>query len=143
VPSNNTTPKSKPRTRLTPLGQKILTACLEQPTLERAAAAAGISVTTLWRHRQKPEFKQALSDVGRRGMAQALTRLQQVALAAANTQIRVLLDSASPPAIRLRAAEAILSAATESRREPVAEPREAGAYAMLIPGAPEAIGEPS
>ena len=113
--TTNGQPKSKPRTpRLTPRGQKILTAWVEQPNVERAAAAAGVSTTTLWRYRQKPEFKKALSDLGRLDLAQALARFQQVAMAAANTKIKVMVDPTSPAAVRLHAAELILSHAREA-----------------------------
>jgi hypothetical protein len=108
-------PKSKPRrTRLTPLGQKILKACLEQPTFARAADAAGVSTATLWRYRQKPEFQKAMSELGREAMAEGLARLQQVAVGAANINIKLMQDPASPAHVRLRAAEVVLTRAREA-----------------------------
>jgi hypothetical protein len=108
-------PKSKPRrTRLTPLGQKILKACLEQPTFARAAEAAGVSTATLWRYRQKPEFQKAMSELGREGLDEALARLQQVAVGAANINIKIMQDPASPAYVRFRAAEVILTHSRES-----------------------------
>ena len=108
-------PKSKPtRTRLTPRGQKILTACLEQPTWERAAAAAGVSTVTLWRYRQKPEFDKAMHELGKRGLEEGYARLQRVATAGANVTIKIMLDPTVPPAVRLRAAEEILRCADKA-----------------------------
>ena len=48
-------------------GEKILMALLEHPIYERAAGAAGVSLATLWRWRQKPEFQKALLDARRDG----------------------------------------------------------------------------
>ena len=108
-------PKSKTsRKRLSPVGQRILKACLEQPTLERAAAAAGVSAATVWRYRQRPEYQQALHEIGERGIAQATARIQQVTLAAANEKIRMLMDPKTPESVRARVAERILSHAQKA-----------------------------
>ena len=92
--------------------EKIIVALLEQPTQEKAAAAVGISKTTLWRRQKKPEFQKALNEARREAYAQAVTRLQQGSGAAATTLLRVMTDVAAPAASRVRAAQCVLENAS-------------------------------
>jgi hypothetical protein len=81
---------------------------LEHTTQEKAAAAAGVSTVTLWRWQRKPEFQKALLQARRDAYSQAVARLQQGAAAAAATLLRVMCDTAAPPASRVRAAQCVL-----------------------------------
>jgi hypothetical protein len=89
-------------------GEKILMALLEHPIYEKAAAAAGVSLATLWRWRQKPEFQKALLEARRDVHSQAMARLQQGAAAAASTVLRVMVDPATPATAKLRASQMVL-----------------------------------
>src|SRR5260370_41764017 len=92
------------RLRLTPMAQKILLALLDNPIQEKAAAAAGVSTTTVWRYQQKPRFRRALAEARREAFSQAIARMQQAANAAVSTLARVMVDSTTPPASKIRAA---------------------------------------
>src|ERR1700686_3533780 len=83
--------------------EQIIVALLEHPTQEKAAAAVGISKTTLWRRQKKPEFQKALNEARREAYAQAVARLQQGSGGAAATLLRVMIDAAAPAASRVRA----------------------------------------
>jgi len=89
-------------------GEKILMALLEHPTFEKAAPAAGVSLPTLWRWRQKPEFQKAYLEARRDVHSQSMARLQQAEAAAVATVLRVMVDSATPATAKLRAAEMVL-----------------------------------
>jgi hypothetical protein len=89
---------------------RIIVALLEHPTLERAAAALGMSPVTLWRRMQKPEFAETLRKARRETFSQSLARLQHAAHAAVNTLLRVMTDREAPAASRVRAADVVLQA---------------------------------
>jgi hypothetical protein len=82
---------------------RIILALLEQPTLERAAAALDMSKATLWRWTQKPEFATAFREARRDAFSQSLARLQHAANVAVNTLLRVMTDREAPAASRVRA----------------------------------------
>jgi hypothetical protein len=88
-------------------GEKILMALLEHPTFEKAAAAAGVSLPTLWRWRQKPEFQKAYLEARRDVHSQSMARLQQAEAAAVATVLRVMVDPTTLPVPRLRAAQMV------------------------------------
>lgn len=100
------------RPRLTHKADKILRALLEHPTQEKAAAAAGVSTTTVWRYQQKPRFRRALAEARREIFSQATARLQQASSAAASTLARVMVDNTTPAASKIRAAACVLEFAT-------------------------------
>jgi hypothetical protein len=81
---------------------------LQQPTWEKAAAAAGISATTAWRIRNTPEFQEELRRAKDIAYGQTLDRLRYGAFAAVNTILRVMTDPKSPANSRLRAADSVL-----------------------------------
>ena len=97
------------RPRLTPKAEKILEALLEHPTHERAAAAAGVSRTTIWRCLKKLKFRRALAEARREIFSQTSARLQQGSSLAANTLLRVMADSTVPASSRVRAAVSVLN----------------------------------
>jgi hypothetical protein len=94
--------------RLSRRNQKVILALLEQPTQEKAAAAAGISTATLWRLQRKPEFRRALLEARSQAFSQTMGRLQHGISAAVATLFRIMSDATAPAASRLRAAQCIL-----------------------------------
>lgn len=89
--------------------EAAILALLTQRTVEDAARIAGIGHATLIRWMKDPEFDAAYRDAKRKTFGQATARLQQGASAAATTLLKVMVDAATPPATRVRAAEAVLS----------------------------------
>jgi len=64
---------------------KLILALLQQPTLDKAAAAAGISTATAWRRTQDPDFQDQLRKARRDAFSQSVGRLQQAGPAAVTT----------------------------------------------------------
>ena len=89
--------------------EQLILMLLQQPSLERAASAIGISGVTAWRISKTLEFQQEYRQARRDSMEQSARRLQQGCAAAASTLIKIMMDSNSPAASRLRAADSIFS----------------------------------
>ena len=87
---------------------QLVVALLENPTLEKAAAALGISGVTLWRWMQRPEFQAAYREARRRAFSQALGRLQHASSAAVATLLKIMVDPNAPASSRVRAASSVL-----------------------------------
>jgi len=87
---------------------QLVVALLENPTLEKAAVAAGISAVTLWRRMQEPEFVEAYRKARRESFSQSIARLQHASNAAVGTLLRVMTDRTATPSSRVRAAEVVL-----------------------------------
>lgn len=105
-------PRNAGQPQLSRRDEQIIVALLEHPTQEKAAAAVGISKTTLWRRLKKLEFQKALNEARREVYGQAIARLQQGSGAAAGTLLRVMTDVAVTPATRVRAAQCVLDNAS-------------------------------
>jgi hypothetical protein len=88
--------------------EQLILALLQQPGIEKAAAAVGISGVTAWRITKTTEFQEQYRQARREAFTQSLGRLQQAAGAAAATLLKVMLDSTAPAASRVRAAACIL-----------------------------------
>jgi len=101
------TNKPRGRGRESRVDRAIL-ALLEHTTVEKAAAAIGISDVTLWRWMQKEEFQARLRLARRQAYAQCISRLQQASSAAVGALLRVMTDQGAPAASRVRAAETVL-----------------------------------
>ena len=102
------------RPRLTLKAEKILRALLEHHTHERAAAAVGVSATTIWRYLKKPKFRRALTETRREIFSQTMARLQQGSALATSTLFRAMSDNAAPMASRVRAANSVLDHAVHT-----------------------------
>jgi hypothetical protein len=89
---------------------QFIVALLEHPTLEKAAAAVGVSDVTLWRCLKKPEFAEAYRKARREAFSQSIARLQHASNAAVGTLLRVMTDREAPAASRVRAADVVLQA---------------------------------
>lgn len=93
---------------------RAVLALLEHPTVEKAAAAAGISDVTLWRWLQTEEFQTAYRRARREAFSQCVARLQNASNAAVGTLLRVMLDREAPAASRVRAADCVLGHASKA-----------------------------
>jgi hypothetical protein len=100
--------KPRGRGRESRMDRAIL-ALLEHTTIEKAAAASGISSVTLWRWSQQEEFQARLRLARRQAYSQSVARLQQASSAAVTALLRVMTDQAAPAASRVRAADSVLN----------------------------------
>ena len=88
--------------------EQAVVALLQHPTIEKAAAAVGVSHVTLWRWMQTEEFQQAYRKARRQAFSQSLARLQHAASAATATLLKIMVDREAPAASRVRAAAHVL-----------------------------------
>jgi hypothetical protein len=88
--------------------EQLILALLQQPGLEKAAAAVGISTVTAWRITKTPEFKEEYRQARREAFSQSLGRLQQAAGAATSTLMKIMVDPTAPAGSRVRAADRVL-----------------------------------
>ena len=99
------------------LGRRMdaaITGLLTQRNLEEASRFAGISVATIRRWQDLPEFDAAYRKAKRQAYGQQTARLQQAASAAATTLLKLAVDTGVPPAVRARASYYILTMATKA-----------------------------
>jgi hypothetical protein len=61
-----------------------------------------------------PEFDAVYRAARRQAFGQSISRLQQGSTAAATTLLKAIVDPATPPSTRVRAAEAVLSRAAKA-----------------------------
>jgi hypothetical protein len=88
--------------------EQLILALLQQPGIEKAAAAVGISSVTAWRITKTPEFKEEYRQARREAFSQSLGRLQQAAGAATSTLMKIMVDATAPAGSRVRAADCVL-----------------------------------
>jgi transposase-like protein len=88
--------------------EEAVAALLTQKNHEEAARAVGISPATLLRWQKQPVFQQAYRDARRAAFGQSIGKLQQMSSAAVSVLGKVMVDAGTPPATKVRAAEAIL-----------------------------------
>jgi hypothetical protein len=72
---------------------------------------------------RNPQFKNEYLQARREGLAQATARLQQSSGPAASTLLKLMVDPAMPPAIRLRAADYVLKHSLKSLEDDDLEAR--------------------
>jgi transposase-like protein len=89
-------------------------ALLSSKNVEEAARAASVTPRTLYRWMNEPEFDAAYRAARRQAYGQSISRLQHGSTAAATTLLKVMVDVATPPSTRVRAAEAVLSHAAKA-----------------------------
>jgi hypothetical protein len=94
--------------------EDAIVALISQRGIEDAARACNIPARTLYRWLKEPEFEAAYRAARRQAYAQSISRLQQGSAAAATTLLKVMVDATTPPATRVRAAEAVLSHAAKA-----------------------------
>jgi hypothetical protein len=88
--------------------EDAIAALLTHRTIEEAAKATGIGLRTMLRWLKIPEFDNSYRDARRAAFGQTIARLQQGASAAASTLMKVMIDPATSPSVRVRAADSIL-----------------------------------
>ena len=94
--------------------EEAIAALLSHRNIDEAAGAAGVGSRTLLRWMKIPEFEAAYRAARRQAYGQSISRLQQGSTAAATTLLKVMVDVATPPSTRVRAAEAVLSHAAKA-----------------------------
>ena len=104
-----------------------IAALMTQPTLERAARATGVSLRTLSRWLQVPEFAEAYRRARLDASSPALALLQKVSPNAVVALHNAMADKKTPAAVRVRAADCFLNHAMKAREIDVAEARAAAA----------------
>jgi len=88
--------------------EEAIVALLVHRTIEEAARSIGIDPKTLFRWMKEPEFDAAYRAAKRAAFAQSIGRLHHLSSAAVSTLGKIMLDSTTPPATRVRAADSIL-----------------------------------
>ena len=89
--------------------EEAIAALLVHRNTEEAARAVGIAPKTLLRWLQIPEFQAALRSAKLAAFSQTTGRLHQMSSAAVSTLGKVMVDPATPPATKVRAADSILN----------------------------------
>ena len=89
--------------------EEAIAALLTHRNLEEAAAAVKISAKTLMRWMKEPEFDAAYRAARRAAFSQCIARLQQGSTAAVTTLLKVMVDPATPPSTKVRAADSVLA----------------------------------
>ncbi len=88
--------------------EDAIVALLTNRTIEDAARTVGVSTKTLLRWQKEPAFDVAYRAAKRAAFAQSIARLHHLSSAAVSTLGKVMLDAATPPATKVRAADSIL-----------------------------------
>lgn len=83
-------------------------ALLSARNTEEAAKSVGISARTLLRWQKLPEFERALREARMTAFRQFMARLQQASVPAVTTLLKIMVDPATPLAIKARCAYYIL-----------------------------------
>ncbi len=94
--------------------EEAIVALLAHRTIEEAARSLNIAPKTMLRWMKEPGFDAAYRTARRQAYGQSISRLQQGSTAAATTLLKVMMDAATPPSTRVRAAEAVLSHAAKA-----------------------------
>ncbi len=94
--------------------EEAIAALLSQRNIEEAARTSGIAARTLLRWMQMSEFQTAYRAARRDAFAQSIGRLQHASSAAVSTLLKVMVDSNSPAASRVRAADCVLGHAAKA-----------------------------
>jgi hypothetical protein len=97
--------------------ERALVSLLEEPSVEAAAAKAGVSRTTLWRWTQEQAFRSAYEDARREMTSQALDDLNRATCQAVETLRSVMRDTQASASARVAAAKVVLDSALTVRLE--------------------------
>ena len=73
-----------------------------------------VGVRTLYRWMKEPDFDAAYRAAKRAAFGQSIARLHHLSSAAVSTLGKIMLDSKTPPATRVRAADSILNHTTKA-----------------------------
>jgi hypothetical protein len=94
--------------------EQAIAALLTAPTIGQAAQAVGISEPTLWRWLKRADFQRAYRRARQEVVAQAVSRVQQLASQAVEALASIMDDDQAPAGARVSAAKAILELSTKS-----------------------------
>jgi transposase-like protein len=94
--------------------EEAIAALLTQRNIEEAAKTAGIGTQTLLRWLKLPEFDAAYRQARRAAFSQSTARLQQATSAAVSTLLKIMVDTNTPPSVRVRAADSVLDHAKQA-----------------------------
>jgi hypothetical protein len=94
--------------------EEAIVALLTTRTIEEAARAVNVPAKTILRWQKEPEFDAAYRAAKRAAFGQSIARLHHLSSAAVSTLGKVMLDPATPPATRVRAADSILDHITKA-----------------------------
>jgi transposase-like protein len=94
--------------------EEAIVALLTHRSVEEAARAIDIAPKTLYRWLKEPEFDQSYRTAKRAAFGQAIARLHHLSSAAVSTLGKVMLDTATPPSTKVRAADSILDHTTKA-----------------------------
>lgn len=89
--------------------EAAIVALLTHRTTEEAARSIDVGTATLLRWMKDAEFDAAYRDAKRTAFGQSIARLYHLSSAAVSTLGKVMLDGATPPATKIRAADSILN----------------------------------
>jgi hypothetical protein len=88
--------------------EEVIVALLSQRSVEDAARVANVTARTVYRWMKEPEFDAAYRKAKRAAFGQSIARLHHLSSAAVSTLGKIMLDTTTPPATRVRAADSIL-----------------------------------
>ena len=91
--------------------EAALAALLSEPTMEAAARKTGVSISTMSRLMEIPEFQEKYRQARRDSVSAATCALQRHAAGAVATLAAVMDNPEAPPAVRVSAARAVLELA--------------------------------
>jgi transposase-like protein len=100
--------------KLGPKQEAAVLALLSSRNVEEAARVVGVTSKTLYRWMKEPAFDAAYREAKRAAFSQSIARLHQMTTAAVTTIGKVMLDSSTPPATKVRAADSILNHMTKA-----------------------------
>jgi hypothetical protein len=83
-------------------------------SIDEAAKSIGIGAQTLLRWLKVPEFDAAYRQARRAAFSQSTARLQQATSAAVSTLLKIMVDTNTPPSVRVRAADSVLDHASQA-----------------------------
>src|SRR5450432_1174333 len=94
--------------------EEAIAALLTQRNIEEAAKSIGIGTQTMLRWLKIPEFEKSYREARRAAYSQATARLQQATGAAVATLLKIMVETSSPPSVRVRAADSVLNHAKQA-----------------------------
>lgn len=95
--------------KLTRKQQDAIVALLSTRSVEEAARTCNTPPRTLFRWLRERDFAAAYREAKRDAFGQSIARLHHMTSAAVSTLGKVMLDAATPPAVKVRAADSILN----------------------------------
>ena len=114
VSQPNTTPGDEPTPpehvfdALSPKQEKAILALLQEPTIAKAAASAGVSNRSVVRWLTQDDFSRAYRKARREAFSQAIGLTQHYAPLAVNTLATIMADKTAPSHARVTAASTLL-----------------------------------